>query len=842
MGAPWESMEECRRAQPPSGGASMVGLMPVLMMVFVLIGASLGQVTLVANVPIPISNQPVGPTSISSGGFIGNYGAVGLASTVDYTLSLFGASSSTVTSGTEFLVNPNSGASSGGGTCTPSGPGSAVLEFATPQLVGSGSITQTSLAAGHVLRVLRMQSSSGSQDLLVTGDPSLRWFLFPTTQINWLNRGQRAAEGGVGGPGVTVAGGSDFALVVVRDGGVAATDLPFTARLGPIGNHFTLSGPGAVASNLTATAYQFTATVPPGRWTAVGSLGSVASAYTISIGNVTQLATTSMGYALANGRLGTISPTDGLLARSGTSAGTFHQATVQVATVGTPGREDLERGRGPAHLRVRDRHGGALRPRSHRSERTRMGRIRPREQRDLAAADDEPDVGLPGNDSYRDPAVDGMARHGRLEERRGFPLGPGDVHGRSDAVVARPGAEFPVTFLDSGRKRGLHPYREWRLFRQRGFRAPLGRREPHDHLREWDPVDRSGASDPGRRRRHGERHRVHPGAGGRDLRRRAVLDRESGACGDLGDTGFRDRRRPDVRPEPHRIRVRARSDGVLEHDALSTTVGSPTQLTASVPAALIASPGTAAIRIFNPSPGGGLSAPFGVTVRSPTITQVLSPSIPILVATSAPVGILISGTDFLPGAVAYADSTALPTVVFGSTLIQASIGPNVPGATRRGGLAIAVENGHLSPSNALGLAVGGGSNRGTIVRHPLRPSLGEAYSAVLESGTPSAPLVLLADLQTPAPVYPFPNASADFVLGVRPAAIGQPDWLPLIDSIGIYGAPFGPNLDAGGRLVLSGFVAPSPALGISLSLQGAYLDPTSPAGFRMTWSRFPDEL
>jgi hypothetical protein len=198
--------------------------------------------------------------------------------------------------------------------------------------------------------------------------------------------------------------------------------------------------------------------------------------------------------------------------------------------------------------------------------------------------------------------------------------------------------------------------------------------------------------------------------------------------------------------------------------------------------------------------------------------------------------------EFLPTTRAYADSTALPTVFFGSTLIQASVGPAVPGALRRGGLAIAVENGHLAPSNAIALPVGGGSNQGTIVRHPLDPAPGEPYAAMLEDGFPSAPLVLIVDLLNPGPLYPFPDPSADFVLSIRPNGFGQPTWLPLLDSIGLSGTPFGPTYDATGRLFLPGFAEPNPALGIALTVQGAFVDPTAPAGYRITWPRFPDEL
>jgi hypothetical protein len=280
----------------------------------------------------------------------------------------------------------------------------------------------------------------------------------------------------------------------------------------------------------------------------------------------------------------------------------------------------------------------------------------------------------------------------------------------------------------------------------------------------------------------------------------------------------------------------------LDGAILPTSVVGGGQLTATVPASLIVASGTKEVRVFTPAPGGGLSNGLGLLLRGPSVTQLVPASIPVLGASSAPINLLISGADFLPGARAFADSTALPTVVLGTSLIQANLGPSVPGARKRGGVAIAVENGHFAASNAVALPVGGGSNQGTIVRNPLDPLPGESYAALLENGFPNAPLVFIADLSNPTPVHPFPTPATGFVLNVRPIAIGQPNWFLLTDSIGLYGSPFGPTYDQGGQLLLPGFVAPNPPLGISLTLQGAFLDPTAPAGYRITWPRFPDEL
>jgi RHS repeat-associated protein len=75
---------------------------------------------------------------------------------------------------------------------------------------------------------------------------------------------------------------------------------------------------------------------------------------------------------------------------------------------------------------------------------------------------------------------------------------------------------------------------------------------------------------------------------------------------------------------------------------LTTTFVSATQLTAQVPATLIAAAGTAQVLVFNPSPGGGTSSLQTFTIQAPVpVISNFSPS-------SAPVGTLvnISGNNF----------------------------------------------------------------------------------------------------------------------------------------------------------------------------------------------------
>ena len=86
------------------------------------------------------------------------------------------------------------------------------------------------------------------------------------------------------------------------------------------------------------------------------------------------------------------------------------------------------------------------------------------------------------------------------------------------------------------------------------------------------------------------------------------------------------------------------SGSVVQFDglALPTVFGSATQLTATIPATALATPGTYAVAVVTPTPGGGTSASLSFTVLPP------APTVAGFTPTSGPVGTLVTvtGTDF----------------------------------------------------------------------------------------------------------------------------------------------------------------------------------------------------
>jgi len=279
--------------------------------------------------------------------------------------------------------------------------------------------------------------------------------------------------------------------------------------------------------------------------------------------------------------------------------------------------------------------------------------------------------------------------------------------------------------------------------------------------------------------------------------------------------------------------------------ALPTAFVAATQLQATVSAALIAAAGSANVDVDTAGPGGGSSTQLPFPILAPAIISIAPASIPILTAASPAQAITITGANFHSGTQAYADGYALPTTYLNSSTLTCDVGPTVLGALRRGGLAIAVENAHTVPSNAVACVVGGlGSNAGTIIRNPLAPNPGEAYVARCENGAPGRPLLLIADLTNPTPIYPWPSPAGDFVLAVRDTQPATPgNWFALLDGIGVFG-PANPSAiyDATGAYSLGGLSLPNPAWGLTLTVQGAYTDPAAPLGFFVHWARYPEQL
>ncbi len=134
---------------------------------------------------------------------------------------------------------------------------------------------------------------------------------------------------------------------------------------------------------------------------------------------------------------------------------------------------------------------------------------------------------------------------------------------------------------------------------------------------------------------------------------------------------------------------------------LATNYISRTVLTAVVPAALIATPGTAQISVFHP--GHGTLPPITLTIQPP-----LPPSIATLSPSSASVGsasftLTVTGAGFLAGAAVRWNATPLATNFISATQLTAVVPASL--TSNPGGAVITVANPNGSVSNAVSFSV-----------------------------------------------------------------------------------------------------------------------------------------
>jgi hypothetical protein len=103
-----------------------------------------------------------------------------------------------------------------------------------------------------------------------------------------------------------------------------------------------------------------------------------------------------------------------------------------------------------------------------------------------------------------------------------------------------------------------------------------------------------------------------------------------------------------------------------------TTFVSPSQLTAAIQAADIASTGTAAITVFNGSPGGGLSGAISLPIQNPVpVISGLNPE--SVGAASGAFTLTVNGSHFVAGAIVRWNGQDRPTTFVTSTQLTASI-------------------------------------------------------------------------------------------------------------------------------------------------------------------------
>ena len=158
--------------------------------------------------------------------------------------------------------------------------------------------------------------------------------------------------------------------------------------------------------------------------------------------------------------------------------------------------------------------------------------------------------------------------------------------------------------------------------------------------------------------------------------------------------------------------------------SLAIVSQSATQLQATVPAADIATAGTPSVTVFNPTPGGGTSAPQTFTINNPVpATTSLSPA---SIAFGGPAFTLtINGSKFVSGSVVNWNGSSLAIVSQSATQLQATV--TAADIAAAGTASVTVVN--LTPG-------GGTSNAQTFTINKKSPPVTWIAPAAITYGTP----------------------------------------------------------------------------------------------------------
>jgi len=122
---------------------------------------------------------------------------------------------------------------------------------------------------------------------------------------------------------------------------------------------------------------------------------------------------------------------------------------------------------------------------------------------------------------------------------------------------------------------------------------------------------------------------------------------------------------------------------------LITTFTNATTLDATVPASLLGASGSVPVKVVNPAPGGGASAPISFTVTNPTASiQSINPSAAFV--GSAALQLVVTGSGFVPGSNVIFNGTTLATTTVSASEVRANVTAGSLGAA--GDFPVAVSN------------------------------------------------------------------------------------------------------------------------------------------------------
>ena len=165
---------------------------------------------------------------------------------------------------------------------------------------------------------------------------------------------------------------------------------------------------------------------------------------------------------------------------------------------------------------------------------------------------------------------------------------------------------------------------------------------------------------------------------------------------------------------------------------LVTTFVSASQLTAVVPATLIASAGTATVGVTNPSGTSNTSANLPFTITPPSSATISSLTPATATAGGAQFTLTVNGQGFLSGAAVRWNNSTLTTTLVSATQLTATVPASLITAAGASNITVANPGGGIS--NSLTFTINSLSTSTTIFQTTLPPTPGQPASASLSQG------------------------------------------------------------------------------------------------------------
>jgi uncharacterized protein (TIGR03437 family) len=258
---------------------------------------------------------------------------------------------------------------------------------------------------------------------------------------------------------------------------------------------------------------------------------------------------------------------------------------------------------------------------------------------------------------------------------------------------------------------------------------------------------------------------------------------------------------------------------------LTTSHPSDTMVTAAVPANLIASSGTASIRLANQSGGASNTATFTINPAAALVASLSPGSVP---AGSAAFQLTVSGSGFVPGSQVQWNGSGLTTSYVGATQVTAMVTADLVNV--RAGVSAGVTV--MNPGGAV-------SNSVTLTIDPPRPVILSLNPVSAAAGSPAVTIVITGSNFASNCVVRWNgnavetafNDSGRIIASVPGSLLVNAGVVPITvtNPSGLMASPL--TFTVTPSTPVASLVSPSSvtegAAGFTLTVQGAYFTPTS---------------